>query len=73
MADVLRTITTIERTGTRLTVVYNDGERETLDDAREFLIEIISKELRHVILPHELNAAAAHNAVSGSQLASYGI
>ncbi|HBU6170479.1 TPA: hypothetical protein SCR74_000266 [Citrobacter freundii] len=73
VADVLRTITTIERNGTRLTVVYNDGERETLDDARDFLIEIISKELRHVILPHELNAAAAHNAVSGSQLASYGI
>lgn len=72
VADVLRTITTIERTGTRLTVVYNDGERETLDDAREFLIEIISKELRHVILPHELNAAAAHNAISGCQPSSYG-
>lgn len=72
VADVLRTITTIERTGTRLTVVYNDGERETLDDAREFLIEIISKELRHVILPHELNAAAVHNAISGCQPSSYG-
>lgn len=73
VADVLRTIITAEGTGKRLTVVYHDGEREPMADALPFLIDIISKELRRSVLPHEVNAAASHIASSGDRLPCYGI
>lgn len=68
VAGVLRTIAAIKNKGDRLTVVYHDGESETLAQARPFLVEIISTELKRKVTAGEVNAAAYYIATTGSQL-----
>lgn len=68
VAGVLRTIAAIKNKGDRLTVFYHDGESETLAQARPFLVEIISTELKRKVTAGEVNAAAYYIATTGSQL-----